>query len=268
MCGLFGLVDKKLSQEKRSLLLRALCVLNTDRGDHGAGLFAYGGQGTGKIYKSILTPAEFVEQPRFKKACSKGWLFIGHTRFATKGAICKANQHPFRIGKIVGAHNGVVSNLWELEHDSNQDLDVDSQYLIWYLNHTGTIGPASGSLNVSYWDQEDPNRVRLLRWNNPLHFAELTTGGYVWSSQEDHLMYALAIADVDYEGIYELQNRNGVTLSQDFYHFDQEAPEYEWIQEWSKKETKYDYWTTWEPQTNYPASTSYRTYDSKRYGTS
>ena len=40
---------------------------------------------------------------------------LGHTRFATEGAIVKSNAHPFRVGDVVGTHNGCVYNVKEME---------------------------------------------------------------------------------------------------------------------------------------------------------
>ena len=68
--------------------------------------------------------AKYIDQ-----ACA-GWFVAGHTRAATRGTVCNENAHPFKYGRFVGAHNGMVRAPWSYR--------VDSQFLIDSLNrHKG-----------------------------------------------------------------------------------------------------------------------------------
>lgn len=53
-----------------------------------------------------------------------------HTRSRTVGEVSVRNSHPFSIGGILCAHNGVVSNWRDLERDAKANWTVDSQALV------------------------------------------------------------------------------------------------------------------------------------------
>lgn len=58
---------------------------------------------------------------------------IIHTRSATTGAVTKENCHPFKFGKTIGVHNGVVNNHEELNKKLHREFQVDSQHLFAHI---------------------------------------------------------------------------------------------------------------------------------------
>jgi hypothetical protein len=91
-----------------------------------------------------LDIGEYIAQ-----ATRKCWFIAGHTRLATQGAVTDDNAHPFRYGRIVGAHNGMVS--------APRGYSVDSQYLIDSLNksegdYQRALAHTSGYWGLAWFD--------------------------------------------------------------------------------------------------------------------
>ena len=141
MCGIFGGIGRQLNPG----IIRALALINRERGTDSLGFFA----NSGKFIKRAGDPLECLGDDDFadfiEKSCKKGWFLAGHTRFATRGKVTTRNAHPFRFGRIVGCHNGVVTL------PAKSRYPVDSEYLFDSLNKAnGDYQTAFGEI-VGYW---------------------------------------------------------------------------------------------------------------------
>jgi hypothetical protein len=114
------------------------------------------------------------------------WVLAGHTRFATHGGVNKRNAHPFRKGRIVGTHNGIV--------DSPIGYIVDSEYLIDTINKDGykALEGIEGYWGLAWFDGND-NSFWLTVHDGQLAYA-VYNGVVYYSSDKSHLA---SIVDAD-----------------------------------------------------------------------
>lgn len=201
MCGLYGyftpgdIILTRSQRNQRFQAAKELAILNEARGTHSSG-FAYQERGKDHMetVKTLGSSTQLLKdrQARDNMKQANTSLLIGHTRYATTGAISIPNAHPYAYGSIVGAHNGWMTNHYTLAHKYGLKYQVDSQLIFqlldkWKNNYTSIINQISGPAALVYTEMKSKN-LYLLRHDNPLSVAwipELHT--YMWSSQENHL---------------------------------------------------------------------------------
>lgn len=187
MCGLygtFGNIPKKLST------FYGLALANMARGTHSTGYADIDTRSNRTIIRKGPVDAKTF-LPFFKMA--EGNLLLGHTRHATCGKINTANAHPWKIGRLVGAHNGIVMNEWSVKkylkdvHSDNASYEVDSQYLIHMMDRYGHMGNATGMLNLVYWSLYRRS-LNFVVSDNPMNIAMSKDFDWLaWSSDKSHL---------------------------------------------------------------------------------
>ena len=110
MCGIIGYVGQ---QAAGSILLEGLQRLNY-RGYDSSGIAVLDRGGTLVVLKRAgkLTDLEQALDTGSKDWAPAGETGIGHTRWATHGAVNDRNAHPHvsSDGEVVVVHNGIVEN--------------------------------------------------------------------------------------------------------------------------------------------------------------
>ena len=219
MCGIYGIAKSPTPYTNKQLkvvkkVLREMAVDSESRGAHSSGIAKVGANT--RIYKSLLPSSKFVDTKEYHDAVrslkTDSYILLGHTRFATEGAIVKSNAHPFRVGDVVGAHNGCVYNISEMQTKLDKQCPVDSQLIFKSLNDNDNIQEAVQNFDADFalsFVKKNPMKLYLTREENrPLYVAYVPSLKTLFYASEDSFvedaLVKNGINDVD---VYSL-NKN------------------------------------------------------------
>jgi hypothetical protein len=187
------------------------------RGRHATGVAACGGSNpfVWKWAEPVSKVLKSDPWPEVLGAISDDTpIFLGHTRHAThSNAKEDAAAHPFREGRVTGAHNGIIYN-WqtiakEFKRDTGENrLIVDSQAAFVLLDHAKNPGDALKELEGYFaltWSRA--GRLFMARTSDaPLAVAYIPElRALYWNSEERLLKNVLGAAGVK-DAEYNLWN--------------------------------------------------------------
>ena len=223
MCGLVGVVGNIGIQEKK--VFRNLLHLDVKRGEDSTGIAAINRENDVSLYKEAGVPWDlYRSQPEnFDKKdhiVTKYNLkaLIGHNRYATVGKVNGDNAHPFKHGKIVGAHNGTLNQTYLNKLDGVGQFEVDSEAVFYGFDKNGvedTVGRMNGAWALSWYNSEENTMNFLRNTMRPLYYCWSKLGdSFYWSSQPDILEVSLAWENVHHEDIhqFDINKHYSITL--------------------------------------------------------
>ncbi len=153
MCGLTGVAGRISAREEK--LFKHLLILDSLRGEDSTGVAAVAMDEEVLIAKQLGDPFQLFDTSMFNLIMrTNNRVLIGHNRFATQGKVNRRNAHPFETHNLVGAHNGTLSNKWNLKNGNK--FDVDSEALLNDIDELGVdkaIGSAKGAWALVWWDK-------------------------------------------------------------------------------------------------------------------
>ncbi len=211
MCGIFGMSWRQdaINVESRAILAANLAIQNDQRGGDSFGIVGF----KNNRY-SILKGIGDLSDSAYELT---GYdTLFAHTRYATNGTVSVKNAHPFKIGKIIGAHNGMIRNHHDLNKMYGRDYEVDSMHIFAHLNDDLPMNELEGYGAIEWIDKNDPSTIYLTRFRNG-ELAIYGIGEYedpigiVWSSSYRHLIKSLAAAGINNYFRYEI--RTGKTYA-------------------------------------------------------
>ncbi len=194
MCGiaaiLFAPIDRppEVWQDIRKIFTRNL-LFNEERGKAATGMAVLRTDGRLTVHKAPVPAAQFVETERYDTLLASSnadtVLWLGHTRMPTKGSPeNNDNNHPILAGKVVGVHNGRITNDDALfvRGGYPRQGEVDSEIIFRLLSglnpHTSEARYAAGVCRRLHLlegrftflaaDVRLPHRLLVLKHHNPL----------------------------------------------------------------------------------------------------
>jgi predicted glutamine amidotransferase len=204
MCGLVGMVGRSFDSDRKAL--RTLLRLDVLRGEHSTGLAIVDYDSEIKLLKKVGTPDrglfpsftdDFDEKGVFK---GTGKVFIGHNRYATKGGVNDKNAHPFHHDGIVGAHNGTLTSVSDLE--DGHKFDVDSEAIFYDLSiydREDTISRVEGAYALTWYDQMADKLFIIRNSKRPLFYTRRTDKDVIfWASEAWMLEVAMKHSSISH----------------------------------------------------------------------
>ena len=191
MCGIFGF--EELNAKTRRMA-HYLAFAMEFRGDDSWGA----SDGHDWIKRGHAVTEDFVIPVGWKAG-------IFHTRGASVGSITDANAHPFIVGegkdRIIGIHNGGVSNHVEMNRRYDRHCEVDSEHIFLHMVEGKPLHELAGRGTIIWWNR---NVIHLARWNfGDLEICSTEEDGVIFCSNREPIERAARMCGVKIKQFYQ-----------------------------------------------------------------
>lgn len=170
MCSIGGFISKNpLSPDLAKRLADGLIWYGSERGRQSAGVYV-----DGRIAKRAMEPQKFVSIKAYRRLFhSPTTIVLTHTRQPTCGGLGDEQAQPFRCGRAVTIHNGMLSNTSDLREKFGiaKPSGVDSELFASFVDKHGPealpdfCDAAHGSLAIAAVFE---GKLYLVREQSPL----------------------------------------------------------------------------------------------------
>lgn len=246
MCGIVGYVGE---MQAAPILLDGLSKLEY-RGYDSAGLAVFDGEKINVVKaKGRLQALRDLTQDG---AGLKGYIGIGHTRWATHGEPSVANAHPHhnQAHTIAVVHNGIIENYQPLRDkliskgyvfDSETDTEVIAHLLDYYYKGNPkeaifkVLHRVVGSYAFGIMFKDHPGKVFAVRKDSPLIVGVSENGNYIASDVPAILKYTREVYYIDNHELAELSMHEVRFYNEDCEEIPKEQVTVEWDVEAAEK---------------------------------
>lgn len=185
MCGIISYSGK---DEVDVDLLKILLLQSQQRGTDSTGVGWIETKETKKVFKTIkdtIGSTDFVwqyddELPKEQKN------LVAHTRnSSTATSKTYDDAHPFMFSRLVGVHNGYISNYKALNTKYKLNYTVDSRTLYHLINEKGikeTLKEVRGSMALAWINPK--GQLCLYRHQNPTYVGQIKGNMYIASTRD------------------------------------------------------------------------------------
>lgn len=206
MCGIVGAITG-FRNGFTSVELDAfetMLFLDTFRGWDSTGVYGVTNDNDVYIAKEACHGPDFIRTSAFKdvrqKMIQRGMFFVGHNRAATRGSITDKNAHPFWVDdNIILVQNGTMRG----DHKKHKDVEVDTEAIAHVIAETPDVEEAINKIDASYalvWYNVKEKKLHLLRnTERPMYIGETASGGVMFASEANTLLYAAAKSDMKWK---------------------------------------------------------------------
>ena len=207
MCGLYGFVGKPKDSTLVAHLIAALAHFTKIRGEHSTGYYALTKE-EGILEKGAIEPDTFIKNSGMIKTIAEegAYLYIGHNRWASAGAINNTNSHPFEGKRYVLAHNGTCREALRTVRTEGHKMkgDTDSEAILTLLEVYGfesfsDLLEELSDFSLTVLDKKTEIMYFARNTVKPLYIVDLREqlGVRVWSSTPEIMLRALEYVKID-----------------------------------------------------------------------
>ena len=212
MCGIYGFFGRAPKKKRRKLaeLLLKLAYATLVRGRDSTGFYARSEEHEFYEKNAVDAKVFYKESELFIEAVKTSYMFVGHNRAASVGAVETINAHPFIADNWAAVVNGTFSKVFDLMSDEAFDKmegETDSEAIILELDRKPEIDKKFlKKLNVYSMVIADRNKDRLYFARDPerpMVIADMrsTLGVRIFASTGSILEAALAKSGFDPDNI-------------------------------------------------------------------